>query len=65
MRIGAWALEQNEREIFNHYMRMDPANKAARCFIEGKCVSLANRLFVDAQYWELLRNKLETAHEQG
>jgi hypothetical protein len=50
--------QQTEREVFEHYMRMDPSQPAGRRFMEGKCASLASQMLMNAQYLELLSARL-------
>jgi hypothetical protein len=50
---------QERTRLFEHYMSMDPALKADRCFMEGRCMILAQSVFIDAQHLELLTNKLK------
>jgi hypothetical protein len=50
--------QQTEREVFEHYMRMDPTKRIDRCFIENECASLAQQILIKAQYLELLSARL-------
>ena len=49
---------QERARLFEHYMSMDPAQAMDRRFMEAKCASMAQSLFIDAQHLELLSARL-------
>jgi len=49
---------QERARLFEHYMSMDPTQAADRRFMEGRCMSMAQNLFVEAQHLELLSARL-------
>jgi hypothetical protein len=55
--------ERVEREVFEHYMRMDPSQPDGRGFMEDHCRELAGRMLLSAQYLELLSAKLREGGE--